>query len=65
MIKLMKQDVNNDRVGIHTIDTRRVRDVRPKVRIVGVIPSHQVISDEPPYELEQMRSGDRWDLVPN
>jgi hypothetical protein len=64
LIKLVKHDVNDDRIRIDAIDAGRINDVRPKMRIAKVLPTAELIREEPPNEFEQMGTGNIRDSVP-
>jgi len=64
LIKLVKHDVNDDRIRIDAIDTGRINDSRPKIRVAEVSPTAEMIREEPPNELEQMGTGNIRDSVP-
>jgi hypothetical protein len=63
LIKLVKNDLDDNHVRIETIDSRRIHQIRSNSARV-LVPPLPVIGNEPPKVFEQMRSRNIGDFVP-
>jgi hypothetical protein len=61
----MKNDVNNDGIRVQAVDSRRIGKIRPSLSALAVAPPTHVICRKPPKELQNMRSANFGNLMPN
>src|SRR5712671_2912434 len=63
-IKLVKNNVNSDDIGVESIYARRVDHVIRQSAEARVPPAVKMVGEKPPNVSEQMRTRQRGDLVP-
>lgn len=63
-VKFAKDNVNGDGVGVDSVDSRRIKQIKLQPSNLYVPPSMQVIRDKPPYVTKKMRAWKRPDWMP-